>query len=245
MLAGLRSTLFYIGLALSTILFALLALLTFPLGFYGRYRIISQWTRFNIWWLGIACGLRYEVHGREHIPPGAAIVMSKHQSAWETLALQRFLPPQVWVLKKELMRIPFFGWGIGMLRPIAIDRRAGKRAMDQLVDQGRDRLDQGIWVVIFPEGTRVPPGQRGRYKPGGAILAARTGYPIVPIAHNAGEFWPKDSFIKRPGIIRVEIGPAVHSQGRSPEAIMQDVETWIEGRMVEISNVVGAGEPAA
>jgi 1-acyl-sn-glycerol-3-phosphate acyltransferase len=226
----LRATLFWLGFAPSTMLFALIGPLTRPLSWHGRYRIMSQWTRFNVWWLGLTCGLRYEVTGREHLAGEAGILLCKHQSTWETLALQRFIPPQVWVLKRELMRIPFFGWGLWVMEPIAIDRGAGRRALEQLVEQGGDRLERGLWVVMFPEGTRVAPGKRGRYKQGGAVLAARTGRPVVPVAHNAGIYWPRHSFIKYPGTIRVEIGPPIESRGRDPEAILKDVQDWIESR---------------
>jgi len=226
----LRATLFWLGFAPSTIFFSLIGPLLRPLSWHGRFRFMSQWTRFNIWWLELTCGLKYEVHGREHLSGDAAILLCKHQSTWETLALQRFIPPQVWVLKRELMRIPFFGWGLWVMEPIAIDRGAGRRALEQLVEQGTDRLERGLWVVMFPEGTRVAPGKKGRYKQGGAVLAARTGHPVVPVAHNAGIYWPRHSYVKYPGTIRVEIGPPIQSQGREPEAILKEAEAWIESR---------------
>ncbi len=233
----LRATLFWLGFAPSTILFALIGPLTLPLSWHGRYRIMSQWTRFNVWWLGLVCGLRYEVSGREHLAGEAGVLLCKHQSTWETLALQRFIPPQVWVLKRELMRIPFFGWGLAVMEPIAIDRGAGRRALEQLVEQGSNRLGRGLWVVMFPEGTRVAPGARGRYKQGGAVLAARTGHPVVPVAHNAGIYWPRHSYIKYPGTIRVEIGPPIESRGREPEEILKDAEEWIESRQAVLDAV--------
>ncbi len=155
------------------------------------------------------CGLDYRVEGREHLPGGAAIILSKHQSAWETIAFQEIFPPQTWVLKRELMWIPLFGWALALLRPIAIDRSAGRKAIEQVIEQGRERLQSGIWVVVFPEGTRVAPGTRKRYGMGGAVLAAETGYPVVPVAHNAGSFWPRRGFLKRPGTVRVVIGPVI------------------------------------
>lgn len=229
-----RSLLFACGMALSTLVFAPLAVLTFPFPFRVRYRFITQWARFNLWWLERTCRLRYRVVGRENIPAGNAIVFCKHQSAWETLALQNIFPPQVWLLKRELLWIPFFGWGLAMLEPIAIDRRSGRKAVTQLLEQGRKRLADGRWVIIFPEGTRVPPGQTGRYGIGGAVLAAQTGYPVVPVAHNAGEFWPRRSFIKRPGTITVVIGPPIETRGKSAEQIREEARAWIEGTMREI-----------
>ncbi|MCC6302854.1 MAG: 1-acyl-sn-glycerol-3-phosphate acyltransferase [Gammaproteobacteria bacterium] len=213
---------------LSTLVFAPLAVLTFPFPFTVRYAFITRWARFNLWWLRLTCRLDYQVRGRENIPVGNAIVFCKHQSAWETLALQKIFPPQVWLLKRELLWVPFFGWGLAMLEPIAIDRRAGRKAVEQLVTQGGERLANGRWVVIFPEGTRVPPGQTGRYGIGGAVLAAKSGYPVVPVAHNAGEFWPRRGFIKRPGTITVVVGPAIESQGKTAEMIKEEAREWIE-----------------
>lgn len=231
-----RAVLFWLGMLLSTVVVAPLSLLTFPLPFVMRYRCIGLWTHFNLWWLERCCGLHYQVEGTEHIPAGNAIVMSKHQSAWETMALQRIFGPQVWVLKRELLWVPLFGWGLALLEPIAIDRKAGRKAVRQVVDQGIQRLRAGRWVVIFPEGTRVAPGERKRYGIGGALLAAQSGYPVVPVAHNAGEFWRRRSFIKYPGVIRVVIGAPIVSAGRSATDIIADVEDWIESTMLNITD---------
>ncbi|MGE0277989.1 MAG: lysophospholipid acyltransferase family protein [Nitrospiraceae bacterium] len=231
----LRSFLFAVGMLLSTLIIAPLAVLTFPFPFAARYAFITQWARFNLWWLRLSCGLRYVVHGRDNIPAGNAIVFCKHQSAWETLALQSIFPPQVWLLKRELLWVPFFGWGLAMLEPIAIDRRAGRKAVEQLVRQGTERLADGRWVVIFPEGTRVAPGQTGRYGIGGAVLAAASGYPVVPVAHNAGEFWPRRGFIKRPGTITVVVGPMIDPRGKDAETINEEAKEWIERNTRELS----------
>lgn len=227
----LRSCAFTLGLILSTVIYAPLTLLTFPFNYLRRYRFISQWSRFNLWWLKTTCGLRHEIRGAENIPNQPAVVLVKHQSAWETLALHGLFVPQVWVIKRELLWIPFFGWGLAMLRPIAIDRLAGHRAVREVVAQGRNRLESGCSVIIFPEGTRVAPGERKPYLPGGALLAKRSGYPIVPIAHNAGQFWPRRSFIKRPGVISLVIGPAIHAAGREVSEINQLAEEWIEDQV--------------
>lgn len=233
----LRSLLFALGMWSSTLIIAPLAVLTFPFPFATRYAFITQWARFNLWWLRATCGLRYQVHGRDNIPAGNAIVFCKHQSAWETLALQNIFPPQVWLLKRELLWVPFFGWGLAMLEPIAIDRRAGRKAVEQLVRQGIERLADGRWVVIFPEGTRVAPGHTGRYGIGGAALAASSGYPVVPVAHNAGEFWPRRGFLKRPGTITVVVGPAIDSRGKDAETIKEEAKAWIENKSREISTL--------
>lgn len=180
------------------------------------------------------CGIRYQIIGAENIPKTPSIVLSKHQSAWETLAFQKIFPPQVWVLKKELLRIPFFGWGLAMTSPIAIDRSAKKKALEQIVEQGKDRLKQGFWIVIFPEGTRIPPGQRGKYRIGGAWLATHTNTLVVPVAHNAGELWGRNSFIKYPGTITVSIGEPIDPTGMEPGELNAQVEAWIEFEMLRI-----------
>lgn len=225
---------FSISMWISTAIYAPLTLFTFPLPPITRYRFISQWSRFNLWALRTLCGLSYTVEGAEHLPDGPAIALVKHQSTWETLALQEILPPQVWVLKRELLLLPLFGWGLALTQPIAINRRAGKRALEQVVEQGTQRLQTGRWVVIFPEGTRIPPHQHGRFGLGGAVLAAASGYPVVPIAHNAGSFWPRRGFIKRPGVITVVIGPTIATKGRAAADIHAEVEQWIKNTMARI-----------
>ncbi len=230
-----RSSLFSIVFVTTIPIFALLTVLCFPFPFKIRYAIASRWALLNLWWLKRSCGLSYRVSGAEHIPRDTAIIFCKHQSTWETLALQAIFPPQVWVMKRELLWVPFFGWALAMLGSIAIDRKAGRKAIDQLITQGRQRLEDGRWVVVFPEGTRIAPGQRGRYRIGGAVLAEQSGHPIVPVAHNAGEFWPKRGFLKRPGEIQVVIGPPIQTQGRSAAEILALAETWIETEMVKIT----------
>ena len=242
-LVYLRSTCYALGLVISTLIYAPLALLCFPLPHAKRYKVITGWTRFNLWWLALTCGLDHVVEGLENVPPEPAVVLCKHQSAWETLALQIIFQPQVWVLKRELLWIPFFGWGLAMLRPIAIDRGAGKRAIEQVVEQGRQRLDSGAFVVVFPEGTRVPPGQKKRYKQGGAALAQRCGRKVVPVAVNSGEFWPRNSFLKYPGRITMVIGTPLDTEGLSPGAINQRAEAWIEATVSRISGRPPAHDP--
>lgn len=229
-----RSALFWLALILVTPLYAVLGNLIRPLPPMRRYLIMSSWTRFMIAWLQLTCGLRYKVIGAENIPAGPAMVMSKHQSAWETMALQKMFPPQVWVMKRELLKLPFFGWAISTLSPIAIDRSNRSQAQKLLMDQGRDRIAKGFWIVIFPEGTRVAPGKRGQYKHGGARLATEIGVPIVPVALNSGEFWPKNSFLKWPGEVTVVIGKPIETAGRTPQEIMGEVEAVIEGEMARI-----------
>lgn len=231
----LRSLLFTLGQIIITLVHTPFMLLVWPLPFTLRYAYASLWGKAILFWLRIVCGLTYKVRGAEHIPTDrAAIIMCKHQSAWETISLQSVFPPQVWVLKRILLFIPFFGWSLAMLNPISIDRKASRKAIEQIVEQGKQRLDDGIWVVIFPEGTRAAPGQRGEYRRGGALLAERTGYPVVPVAHNAGEFWPKNSFIKKPGVIEMQIGKAIFPQGKNAQQIIAEVEASIESMMCEL-----------
>lgn len=221
-----RSLVFVIVQALSAMIIATIALVLFFLPYRWRYRLITSWSWIVIWSARVLCGIRYHVEGLEHLPSSNAIVLCKHQSAWETLFLQTLLPPQTWVLKKELLRIPFFGWAIRLIDPIAIDRKKA-RMLKEVLDKGTFYLKQGRWVVLFPEGTRVPVGHTGRYAKSGAQLAKHTGYPIVPIAHNAGICWPK-GFLKRPGIIQVRIGPWIDPAPWSLAHLHEHVQTWIE-----------------
>ncbi len=232
----LRSLLFSLSLLILTPPYSVIALLTFPLPPLMRYRVISFWSRIVLVLARVICGLRYEVRGRENIPKQPAIILAKHQSAWETLAFQAIFPPQVWVLKRSLLHIPFLGWGLAMLRPIAIDRGAGREALKQVTEQGQNRLNLGLWIVIFPEGTRVAPGTTKRFGIGGAWLATHTGTPVIPVAHNAGEFWGRNAFLKRPGTITVSIGPCIDPKNMQPAALNEIVQTWIEGEMQNLAS---------
>jgi 1-acyl-sn-glycerol-3-phosphate acyltransferase len=231
----LRSLIFLLLQILITPLFTLLALLSFPFHPITRYRIISGWALTVMWLLRVLCGIRMEVRGTENIPREPCIVLCKHQSAWETIALQKVFPPQVWVLKRELLWLPFFGWGLAMTSPIAIKRSEGREAMKQLLKQGKDRLALGFCVVIFPEGTRIPYGQRGKYKIGGAMLGAHCGAPVVPVAHNAGKLWGKNSFLKYPGVITMSIGTPIALAGLKADEINRRAEEWIENEMVRLA----------
>ena len=230
----LGSTLFAFGLACSTIVFTPVALASMLLPYRARWHLVTQWSRFNLFWLSATCGVRSTVEGIENIPAAPTVILAKHESAWETLALQRWFAPQVWVLKRELLRIPFFGWGLATMRPIAIDRSAGLGAFEQMLEQGAERLASGCWVVVFPEGTRVPPGVRRRFKQGGARLAVHTGRPAVPVAHNAGDCWPRNSFCKYPGTIRVVIGEPISTAGRTALEVNRQAEQWIHDTLERI-----------
>lgn len=227
----LRSLLFLLLQALITIPFGLLALFMLPLPRLTRYRFITLWGRMVIFLARHVLGIRHHVTGLEHLPAGPAVLLAKHQSAWETIAFQQLFPPLSFVLKRSLLRIPFFGWGLALFSPIAIDRGAGREALRQIEAIGRQRLAQGFWVLVFPEGTRMAPGETGTYHIGGAWLACKAGVPVVPVAHNAGRVWPRSALIKHPGDIRVVIGPAIATQGRKPAAVLADAQDWIETTM--------------
>ncbi|MDH3637036.1 MAG: 1-acyl-sn-glycerol-3-phosphate acyltransferase [Gammaproteobacteria bacterium] len=232
MLQGLRSTLFLVGQLGTAILFTPFAIIAYPLSPVSRSRFIANWARFVIWWLRVTCGLTHRVTGLENLPQRPSVILSKHQSAWETIAFQLIFPAQAWVLKRELLWIPFFGWGLAATQPIAIDRRYGMRALETVISAGVQRLREGRWVVVFPEGTRLSPGKRRRYNVGGATLAAKAGVPVVPVAHNSGTFWPRRGLVKRPGVIDVVIGHPIEPDGRGPKQVNAEAEAWIEETMV-------------
>ena len=225
-----RSSLYFLFLLCSSGFFGLLILLSSRLlSLTGLNRLARVWANSNLVALRAVCGLSIRVSGQGFLNRPNSIVLCKHQSAWETVALRAMLPvEQTWVLKKELTHIPIFGWALKCLSPIAIDRSAGARSIKMLLREGRAALDVGSWVVIFPEGTRVQAGEQATYNIGGALLAERSGFAVIPIAHNAGEFWPRRSIAKTPGVIDLVIGPAILPQGRSAKEINQIVQQWIE-----------------
>jgi 1-acyl-sn-glycerol-3-phosphate acyltransferase len=201
-----------------------------------RILVIRVWMAYSLAILRIFCGLKYTVEGLENIPENGFIVMSKHASTWETIVIQRFFRPLVWVVKRELTWIPFFGWALKALDAIALNRGTGRRAINQLVRESQFHMDRGRILMLFPEGTRVLPLQHKPFKIGGAIVSQRTGYSVLPIAHNAGEFWPRHSWIKWPGTIRVVIGKPIDPAGKKPEQIINEVATWIVSECERISD---------
>ncbi len=222
-------------LFVSVPVYGLLVLLTAPFPRKVTYAGVTAWAAAVLTMLRWLCRLDYRVDGAEHLPDGPAVVLLKHSSAWETIAQLRIFPEQTWVLKRELMWLPVFGWVLALLKPIAINRKGGSGAVQQVLEQGQARLGDGLWVCIFPEGTRVPVGQSRRYGLSGALLAQAAGRPIVPVAHNAGEFWPRRGLLKRAGTIRVVIGPPIETIGCEPRAINEAAQQWIEAKVVEIS----------
>jgi 1-acyl-sn-glycerol-3-phosphate acyltransferase len=240
----LRSAIFLLGQILATVLLGPIMLLMKPFRFETRYAAANLWVRFSLWLLKTVCGLSYEVRGLENIPERNGIIVCKHQSAFETIALQVIFPPVVFILKQELLRIPVWGWAMATLEPIAIDRQAKSQAMKQILRDGEARIGHGRWVVLFPEGTRVAPGQKGRYGTSGGILAHRAGCPVVPVAHNAGEYWAKNGFLKFPGVIQVRVGPPIDASQLSAGEINHRAEHWIESQMAEITGFGPYARPA-
>lgn len=231
----LRTCVFYIGYTLLTTWFSLTGVIFLAFAPYAwRWRYLSWWNRLTLTWLALICGVRYRVIGADNIPVEPCIFLSKHQSQWETYYLQIIKLPIVPVLKRELLNIPGFGWGLRLLRAIAIDRGSPKQALRQINQQGQERLREGISIYIFPEGTRIPYGQTGKYARGGAGLAIATGAQVVPVAHNAGKFWPARRFLKYPGTITVVIGTPINPEGRDSRDITEQVQTWIEDQLVRI-----------
>jgi 1-acyl-sn-glycerol-3-phosphate acyltransferase len=231
----LASVVFTAFLMLSACLWGGFMALCFFLPYRTQFTLARAWARMNLAMLERLCGLGFSVDGRERIPAGNHVIMSKHTSAWETVALFVIFPPQVWVLKRELLWIPLMGWGLRLLRPIAIDRGAGHRAVNQVIEQGRERLAQGLWVIIFPEGTRVAAGETRKYGVSGALLASAAERLVVPVSHNAGEFWPRRGILKKPGTIRVVIGEPIQAAGKDPRILNEEIRSAIEGGLGRIA----------
>lgn len=236
---ALRSLLFYLGISLNTLFFTATGPLLFFLPPLLRNAYMMKWGFISTWWLKVTCNIDYKIDGLDKLPRETCVVLAKHQSAWETIAFQTILPPHTWVLKRELLWIPVFGWGLAQCIPIAINRGSRKQALKQVIRQGTKRLNSGLWVIIFPEGTRMLPGTQGKYGIGGAMLAEKANHPVVPIAHNAGEYWPKRGFLKYPGTIHVVIGDPIYPNGKRSADINAEAEAWIEARMAEITNESG------
>jgi len=234
----LRSLAFLLFQIIVTPFYAAVMLLTFWLPRVPRYKMAAHWCWTNLMAVRAICGIHWRVYGLENIPKDTMahphIVMSKHSSTWETLALNLYFPPLAFVAKKELLSIPFFGWGFRLASPITIDRKAGTDAMDQIVGQGRERFSQGFWIVIYPEGTRIRAGTRAKYKTGGARLAIAMDVPVIPVAHNAGYIWPKGILGKRPGTITMVIGKPISPAGKDLPALAQEIETWIENEVAQL-----------
>jgi len=228
------SVAFTLYLCVSAATYSLILLPTVLMPRSVTYRAAVSWARSVLFMLRWLCRLDYVVEGLEHLPTTTCVVLVKHSSAWETIAQLRIFPNQTWVLKRELIWIPVFGWVLRNLEPIAIDRKAGRTAVQRVLDQGRQRLAERIWVVIFPEGTRVPAGEKRRYGMSGSLLAEAAGVPVVPVAHNAGDYWPRRSWLKRSGTIRVVIGPLIATAGVDPRLVTEQAQRWIEDTVARL-----------
>ena len=237
-MSALRSLLFLLFQLVVTPLYAAAMLLMAWSPRIVTYRMAASWCAVNLWGARNICGIHWRVNGRDNVPSGAElsphIILSKHSSTWETLSLTQYFPSVAYVAKKELLSIPFFGWGFALASPITIDRKAGMDSMQQIAAQGRERFAQGFWIAIYPEGTRIKAGTRAKYKTGGARLAITLDVPVIPVAHNAGYLWPKGIFGKKPGTITMSIGKPISPTGKEPLALMQEVEAWIEGEITRL-----------
>jgi 1-acyl-sn-glycerol-3-phosphate acyltransferase len=205
------------------------------LPFPKRFILARVWGSVILWVLKWTCRLDYRVEGAGNLPPGSHVALWKHSSSWETIAMAVVFPRQVWVLKRELLWIPVVGWGIRQLHAIAIDRKSGHSAVRQVVEQGKQRLAEGDWVMIFPEGTRTPAGQFRKYGVSGALLASESGCLIVPVAHDAGTYWARRGLLKKAGTVRVVIGPPIVAANRDPREINQEARAWIESTMRQLA----------
>jgi 1-acyl-sn-glycerol-3-phosphate acyltransferase len=245
-MSTLRSLLFALYQMILTPIYATLVLLLFWLPPVPRFRFITGWCLLNLIGARLICGIRHRVIGAENIPQRADphLVMSKHSSTWETLSLNFLFPPLAFVAKKELLSIPFFGWAFRCASPITIDRKSGQSAMTQIATQGRERLTQGFWIVVYPEGTRIRAGTHAHYKTGGARLAMTLGVPILPVAHNAGYLWPKGVLGKMPGTVTMSIGAPIASDGKDMQRLMNEVESWIENEVARLGNPLESSAPA-
>ena len=240
MLTTIRSWIFYAGLIPLTVFFAIISVCVLILPPTPRYKTIITWSKLALWWLKITCNLHWEVKGIENITDRPGVILCKHQSAWETIAMQMIFPKQTQVLKKELLRIPFFGWGLACLSPIAINRKQGAKSVKKILDVGQKKIKDGWWVLFFPEGTRTAVGEIRRFTQTGAALALEADCPIIPVAHNAGVFWKKNTVKKHPGTIDVIIGAPIPTVGRSRKNIIKDAENWIEATCAKLPSEISA-----
>ena len=233
-MSWMRSFIFTSLLFGSVIPHSLLVVLARPFGYRASYRVVMIWIHATLWLCKKICGLDFVASGQENIPDRASVVLLKHSSTYETIVQLLLFPNQTWVLKRELMWAPFLGWALATLRPIAINRSAGRAAVQQVIDQGRRRLDDDIWVMIFPEGTRMKPGSTRQYGLSGTLLAQDTGRLLVPVAHNSGDYWPRRGLRKRPGTVQFRIGTPVDPTGRDPRQVNDEIQDWVETTVAEL-----------
>ena len=237
----LRSLIYTVMLFLTTAFFAIVVIVFMWLPPARLYAVPRTWARLNLWLLKTLCGLDYRIEGAEHLPDVPFISMWKHSSTWETIAQMLLVPRASWLLKREILWVPVLGWAIARFKPIAIDRKAGGTAVNQVVTQGRERLSEGLGVIIYPEGTRVAPGETRKFGMSGALLASQSGAPLVPIAHDSGYYWRRRGLLKRPGTIRVVIGPPLDPRGLEPREITERAKEWVDSTVAELARQQGQG----
>ena len=230
----LRGVLFSFGMLAALVPCGFAVLLAAPLPLRWRYAVANGYCGFVLFWLRVVCGVRYRIEGEEWLRQPAVVVLANHQSTWETFMLQLRVRNPVWIAKQELFRLPFFGWGLSALRAVPIDRSSGKQAVKSIVRNGGARLREGHSVIVFPEGTRVAPGEKRRFRLGGAVLAVEAGVPVVPVAHNAGRFWGRRHFLKTAGTVRLRAGAPISSEGKSPEELLAQVESWVRNNQADL-----------
>ena len=235
MLLFIRSLVFQLYFFVSVCIASVTIFLLWPFPYGVKFAIARWWGKSMLVVGRLVCGLDYVIEGEENIPAEPSVIMIKHTTVFETYAQLAVLPPQTWVVKRSLQWIPLFGWGLAAMHPIAIDRSAGHIAVAQVIEQGRERLARGIWLTIFPEGHRMPAGQTRKYGISGAALASEVQCPVLPVAHNAGDLWPRRGLRKKPGMIRFCIGPPIAPGGLPPKELNLVVQEWIENKMQEIS----------
>ena len=234
----LRSTLFSLGMFVSTILYAIPCVVVRILPYRMCFAFVSSWCAFNTNWARITCGIKYQISGLENIPDEPCVIMSNHQSTWETLSFPGIFPTLTWVIKKELLYVPFFGWGIASVAPIALNRKQGKKAIQQLISDGKEKLALGRYILIFPEGTRIPYGEQRPLKVGGFLLAKKANVSILPVAHDSGRLWPRKSFLKKAGTINVRIGKPIATTDKSSEELRDLYADWLQSTRAELKELV-------
>ena len=233
----LRSTLFILGMFISTVLYAIPCVLVRVLPYRLCFAFVSSWCAFNVFWVRVTCGINYQISGLENIPAQPCVIMSNHQSAWETLAFPGIFPTLTWVIKKELLYVPFFGWGIASVEPIALNRKQGKKAIQQLINDGKKKLSLGRYILIFPEGTRIPYGEQRPLKAGGFLLAKKAGALILPVAHDSGRLWPRKQFLKTAGTVHVRIGKPISIDNKSAEELRDSYADWLQKTRAELNEL--------
>ena len=230
--------LFIFGFFISTVVYAIPCVIARVLPYKYCFAFVSSWCAFNVFWVRVTCGINYQVTGLENIPAEPCVIMSNHQSTWETLAFPGIFPMLTWVIKKELLYIPLFGWGIASVQPIALNRKQGKKSIQQLIADGKEKLALGRYVLIFPEGTRTPYEDQRSLKVGGFLLAKKAGARILPVAHDSGRLWPRKKFIKQAGTVNVRIGKPISTDQNTSEELRDQYSNWLQTTRKELKEQV-------